>query len=101
MDHIEALAKPHEILEGALRAGAPPALQVRDVGRPPDHAEGDRVPAELHGALGIARHQLEDTGRPADRVQHQAALEAHPLVGLVHMGARRAEEAPALVVQHP
>ena len=100
LDHLEALAQLHQVAEVLQRAGAPPVLDVHDVGRSGGRRHGHVPPAERHVVGGIERVQRERMGRVAQRLRDQPAVQAHQHRILIDLRAAGGIARAAIGRQH-
>ena len=78
-DAIEKLRQFQKLLIVGPVAAAPAAIKVRTVGRAADSAEHHGIAAHALIILGIARMEIEFSGRCGNHLFNHGGIKAHPL----------------------
>ena len=100
VQHVERLDELQVIAHLGIGAGPAAAIIVHDIGRSADRRQDAVPPADLDVLLRIAGAQFERRRRHGDALHDHGAVEAHPHLAFVDIGARRAIELARLRLQH-
>ena len=98
VDAVEHVRELQELVEPDSVAGAADPVEVDDVGRAADGAEGHPRAADLEVLLGVPAVQGELCGRGGDSFDDHLPGKSNVLPGLVDLGTGLAQEAARLAI---